>query len=124
MYSKGETRPYTWGLGAVLLQHCSAENKDFPVAYISRGLAKSEKNYDPKKLEGLAVVWAMDKLRHYLLGTAFEVHTDHANLAWILTSPHTGQPQIARWKAVLSEYDFKLSYKKDVSVADALSRDP
>jgi site-specific DNA-cytosine methylase len=69
------------------------------------------------------VVWGMNKLRHYLLGTNFTVKTDHSNLRWILEAHHIRDPQIARWRAVLSQYDFKLLYDKKVAVADALSRD-
>ena len=65
----------------------------------------------------------MNKLRHYLLGTNFTVKTDHSNLRWILEAHHIRDPQIARWRAVLSQYDFKLLYDKKVAVADALSRD-
>ena len=105
------------------MQHHPTEGLDYPVEYISRTLTKAERGYDAKKREALAVVWGMNKLRHYLLGTNFTVKTDHSNLRWILEAHHIRDPQIARWRAVLSQYDFKLLYDKKVAVADALSRD-
>ena len=106
------------------MQYNQMEKRNFPVAYISRTLTKAERSYDTKKREGLSIVWGLNKLRHYLLGTHFEVKTDHGNLRWILEAHHIKDPQIARWRAVLSQYDFRLSYEKNVAVADALSRDP
>ena len=66
------------GLGAVLYQMHGDVKR--PVVYISRSLTKPERNYDTGRLETLAVVWALERLRHYVLGTQFELHSDHANL--------------------------------------------
>ena len=119
-----QTDASTVGIGAVLLQKDRNDGRMHPIVYLSRGLQPNEKNYDPQKLEGLAVVWAIDRLRHHLRGHRFEVHTDHANLEWILTANHIKRPQMARWKQVLAEFNFKLRYEQDVQIADALSRDP
>ena len=114
------------GLGAVLLQTDTTTGKQHPVVYLSRNLKDPERKYDVKRLEGLAVVWAINKLQHYLRGSKFECQTDHANLRWILEAQHFRHPQVARWKAVLSEYNFEIKYvgANRVAVADALSRDP
>ena len=48
-----------------------------PIAYISRTLKKHEKNYSITHLELLAVIWALKKFCHYILGTKFIMQTDH-----------------------------------------------
>uniref|UniRef100_A0A8C5QC51 Gypsy retrotransposon integrase-like protein 1 n=1 Tax=Leptobrachium leishanense TaxID=445787 RepID=A0A8C5QC51_9ANUR len=112
------------GLGGVLHQAYPGGLR--PVAYISRSLTGSEKNYPIHKLEFLALKWAIvDKLHDYLYGANFEVRTDNNPLTYILTTAKldaTGH----RWLAALSNYDFSLKYKpgpKNVG-ADALSRRP
>ena len=68
----------TEGLGAALIQ----DKK--PVAYASRSLSDSEKNYAPIELELLAIVFAMQKFVQYVFGNAaVTVHTDHEPLVHI-----------------------------------------
>lgn len=112
------------GLGGVLYQD---QGEGFrPVAFISRSLTLSEKNYPAHKLEFLALKWAVvDKLHDYLYGIKFEVRTDNNPLTYVLTSAKldaTGH----RWLAALSTYDFSLRYRSGVQNidADALSRRP
>lgn len=72
------------GIGAVLTQTDGA-NAEHPVAFISRTLGRSERNYAAIEWEALAVVWAVKSFRHYLLGKPFTVITDHAPLRWLLS---------------------------------------
>ena len=114
------------GLGAVLYQMQQGIKR--PIVYISRSLKKRERDYDTQRAEGLAIVWALERLRHYILGMQFEVHSDHANLQTLLKPQHAAHAgvrgQLARWALAISEYQFTLSYNKKVLAADALSRDP
>jgi hypothetical protein len=77
------------------------------------------------KLECLAIVWAIDKLRTYLLGRHFEVVTDCSSMRWLLTMK---EPKgiFARWREYLLEYDIMIKYRKGVlnQNCDALSRIP
>ena len=50
------------------------------VAYASRALTQSGKNYSGVQRECLAVVYATIQFRHYLLGCPFQLYTDHAPL--------------------------------------------
>ena len=69
------------GLGAVLCQN--QEGKTKVIAYASRGLNKSEKNYPAHKLEFLALKWDItDKFNDYLYGQTFEVLTDNNPLTY------------------------------------------
>lgn len=112
------------GLGAILTQK-DDEDREHPIIYSSRALQGSEKNYGISKLELLAVVWALQLYRPYLLGSHFQVTiiSDHSALNGLLKSKKpTGI--IARWIEILSEYNFKIVYRpgRVNESADFLSR--
>ena len=74
------------GLGAVLYQN-DESGLDRVIAYASRMLSKSERNYPIYKLEFLDLKWAItDQFHEYLYGGNFEVYTDNNPLTYILTS--------------------------------------
>jgi hypothetical protein len=57
------------------------------LAFASRGLTKSEKNYPAHKLEFLAMKWAIcDKFKDYLFGNSCRVLTDNNSLTYVLTT--------------------------------------
>ena len=96
------------------------------IAYASRSLSKTERNYDAHKLELLALKWSVTECFHgYLYGGKFDVYTDNNPLTYVLTTAKldaTGQ----RWIASLANYDFKIYYRSGkLNVdADSLSRIP
>lgn len=112
------------GLGAVLCQDHGDKAGPCVVAYGSRSLKPSEKQYSPYKLEFLALYWAVTKkFSDYLQGNLFTVTTDHNPLTYILNNAKldaTGH----RWMSELSNYNFSIQYKpgKHNGDADALSR--
>ena len=112
------------GLGAVLYQE--QEGILRVIAYASRGLSRSEKNYSAHKLEFLCLKWAIsEKFHDYLYGQDFVVMTDNNPLTYILTSARldaTGH----RWLASLASYNFTVKYRpgKTNTDADILSRLP
>ena len=113
------------GLGSVLYQQ--QEDDTFRViAYASRSLSKTEKNYSAHKLEFLALKWSVtERFHEYLYGGEFEVYTDNNPLTYVLTTAKldaTGQ----RWIANLANYNFKIFYRCGRSNvdADSLSRIP
>ena len=105
------------GLGAVLMQDGRV------IAYESRKLKNHEINYPTHDLELAAVMHALTKRRHFLLGQRFELHTDHQSLQYLFTQPDLNARQ-RRWMEFLCEYEFKIKYLqgKENVVADALSR--
>ena len=113
------------GLGAILYQ-TQEDGTERVIAYVSRTLSKSERNYPAYKLEFLALKWSVcDRFHEYLYGGNFEVLTDNNPLTYILTTAKldvTGQ----RWVANLANYNFSIRYKSGkLNVdADALSRNP
>ena len=111
------------GLGAVLAQ--KEGTKERTICCASRSLNKAEKNYSATKLECLAIVWAMEKFRNYLLGAKCEIITDHHALQW-LRKMRLGAAVEYRWAAVLEEFDFTISHRpgKAQGHVDGLSRLP
>ena len=61
-------------LGVVLAQP-GAGQIDHPISFASRKLSTAEKNYTTTEREGLAMVYALQKFRHYLLGSHFKMFT-------------------------------------------------
>ena len=82
-----------------------------------------EKNYPTHDLELLAVIHALKKWLHYLLGQTFELVTDHKNLKWIFTQNDLNMRQ-RRWVEFLQEFSFEISFcpGKQNQAADALSQ--
>ena len=112
------------GLGAVLYQE--VDGKLRVVAYASRSLVGSEKNYTVHKLEFLALKWAITtKFTHYLYGKKFSVYTDHNPLVYV-TSTAKLDANGHRWLESLAAYNFTIHYKpgRTNSDADGLSRRP
>ena len=79
------TEASTDGLGAVLYQ--DIDRVERVIAYASRSLKPSEKNYPAHKLEFLALKWSVcHKFHEYLYGNKFQVLTDNNPLTYVLTS--------------------------------------
>uniref|UniRef100_A0A8C5PEZ5 ribonuclease H n=1 Tax=Leptobrachium leishanense TaxID=445787 RepID=A0A8C5PEZ5_9ANUR len=101
------------GLGGVLYQEYDGLLR--PVAYVSRSLMPSEKNYPTHKLEFLALKWeVVDKLKDYLYGVDFVIKTDNNPLTYVLTTAKldaTGH----QWLAALSGFRFSLKYHPGVN---------
>ena len=64
-----------------------SDEKLHPVAFASRALSPSEKNYSITELETLAVVWAMSHFHAYVYGNEVLVYTDHSAVKAILETP-------------------------------------
>ncbi|MBO1765193.1 Ty3/Gypsy family RNase HI domain-containing protein, partial [Escherichia coli] len=106
-----------FGLGAVLMQQGQV------IAYASRQLKPHEVRYATHDLELAAVIYALKLWRHYLLGTKFELYTDHKSLKYLFSQKDLNMRQ-HRWVEFLAAYDLDILYTpgKANKVADALSR--
>lgn len=112
------------GLGAILLQ--TDQNGIFhPIYAVSRRTSDTEKSYHSSKLELLAIVWAIERLKVFLMGIKFTILTDCQALIY-LHKFKTQNAQIVRWYNILSEYDFDIKYRsgQQMKHVDAISRDP
>eukprot|EP00794_Sanderia_malayensis_P002386 gene2386-biopygen1273 len=110
-------------LGAVLTQIDHSGNER-AISYASRPLTDREKHYSATEKEALAVIFAVDHFRVYLLGRDFTLVTDHSALRWL----HSMEPKgrLARWVMQLQEFRFDIKHRAGTANgnADALSRLP
>ena len=109
----------------VCISQKGTDSRLHPVAYYSRKLTPAELNYDVYNKELLAIVEAFRQWRVYLKGTTFPVQviTDHKNLTYFTTTKVLNGRQV-RWDESLTDYNFRIHYKKgsENARADALSR--
>uniref|UniRef100_A0A8C1XJY0 Gypsy retrotransposon integrase-like protein 1 n=1 Tax=Cyprinus carpio TaxID=7962 RepID=A0A8C1XJY0_CYPCA len=114
------------GIGAVLSQVQEGETRARPVAFASKSLSRSQRNYPAHRLEFLALKWSIcEKFGHWLKGHNFTVLTDNNPLAHILTKPKLDCCE-QRWVAKLASFNFDIKYVPGPQnvIADSLSRVP
>ena len=118
---KVQTDASNFAIGAILSQNDHA-GRDHPIQYLSRKLRQNEIKWNTRDKEAIAIVWALDELRPYLIGKHFVLETDCKNLQWLMKAE---KPQrLVRWAMRLQEYDFTINHRpgKQNGNADALSR--
>ena len=96
-----------------------------PVAYDSYQLNDAEKNYPVHEKELLAIVKALKKWRTSLLGTHFDIFTDHRTLEYFQSQKDMSRRQM-RWSMYLADFNYDITYIRGEAntAADALSRMP
>jgi len=115
-----------YATGGVLSMKCSNELWRL-VAFISKSLSDTERNYKIHNKEVLEVVRCLEAWRHFLEGAVvkFEVWTDHKNLEYFMKAQKLNQRQ-ARWALDLLRFNFTLKHVpgSKMGKADILSRRP
>lgn len=122
------TRPFVlqkdasaYGNAAVLTQQFDTGEK--VISFASRTLTRQEQNFSTTEKEYLAVIWAVEKFRHYLEDTHFAIITDHASLVWLNRLKDT-TGRLARWALRLQLFDYEIIHRKGKEnvIPDFLSR--
>jgi hypothetical protein len=95
----------------------------YAICYASKTLNDAQLNYSTTEKELLAIIFALEKFRSYLIGSKVIVFTDHAALRYLF-SKKDAKPRLIRWVLLLQEFDLKVRDKKGSEnvVADHLSR--
>ncbi|GJZ84331.1 reverse transcriptase domain-containing protein [Tanacetum coccineum] len=110
-----------YAVGAVLGQR---KTKHFqPIHYASKTMTDAQAHYTTTEKELLAVVYAFEKFRPYLVLSKTIVYTDHSALKYLLAKQDT-KPRLLRWILLLQEFDVIIHDKKGAEnlAADHLSR--
>jgi hypothetical protein len=108
-------------IGVVLGQ--KEEQRPYVIYYISKNLTLAEKNYTVTEKEFLAIVYAINKFRHYITSYSVFVHIDHSTIRYLMNKSITNG-RVTRWLLLLQEFDISIIDRpgKENVVADFLSR--
>ena len=107
-------------LGAVLGQK---DLVPYAIYYTRKNLTSTELNYTVTEKEFLAVVHAINKFRHYIIGYETFIHTDHSAIRYLMRKPVTNG-RVTIWLLLLQEFNITVLDRpgKQNTVVDFLSR--
>ena len=91
--------------------------------YASKTLDSAQRNYGTTEKEFLAVVFACDMFRPYIVNLKVTIHTDAAAIRYLMKKKDA-KPRLIRWVLLLQEFDLHIVDRKDAKnhVADNLFR--
>jgi len=95
-------------IGAILSQVIDGVER--PIAFYSKVMSTTQRNYCPTRRELLAVIAALQHFRHYLLGNHVTLRTDHHSLRWLNTFKRP-EGILARWIETLAEFDYHIEHR-------------
>nr|GEV22409.1 reverse transcriptase domain-containing protein [Tanacetum cinerariifolium]GEW06803.1 reverse transcriptase domain-containing protein [Tanacetum cinerariifolium] len=110
-----------YAVGAVLGQR---KTKHFqPIHYACKTMTDAQAHYTTMEKELLAVVYAFEKFRPYLVLSKTIVYTDHSALKYLLAK-QDAKPRLLWWILLIQEFDVIIRDKKRAEnlAADHLSR--
>ena len=110
-----------FGVGGVISQKSGRHYQ--PIAYFSKHLSKTERNYSTSEREMLAIILSVEHFKEYIYGRQFRIVTDHEPLKFTATCD-TLSIRLARLQKRLNIYNAVIEYRagKNHGNCDALSR--
>ncbi|GJZ15472.1 reverse transcriptase domain-containing protein [Tanacetum coccineum] len=110
-----------YDVGAVLGQRI--DKKLCPVYYASKTMNDAQEHYTTTDKDLLAVFYAFDKFRSYLIMSKTIVYTDHSALKYLFNK-QDAKPRFISWVLLLQEFTIEIKDKKGTKnlAADHLSR--
>jgi len=110
-------------IGAVLSQ--VQQGREVVVAYYSKSLSPTERNYCTTRKELLALIKSVKHFRPYLYSKKFRLRTDNASLIWLCKRAEPSS-QVARWLEMLAKFSYQIERRpgKKHGNADGMSRRP
>ncbi|GKD28291.1 reverse transcriptase domain-containing protein [Tanacetum coccineum] len=94
-----------YAIGAVLRQRIEKHFR--PIHFASKTMTEAESNYTIMEKEMLAMVYAFEKFRSYLIMNKSIVYTDHSALKYLFAKKDS-KARLLRWVLLLQEFDFKV----------------
>eukprot|EP00731_Ephydatia_muelleri_P014607 Em0008g327a len=89
------------------LGHKFADGREHPVAFVSRTLAPTEKNYSQLDKEGLAIIFGVEKFHNILFGRQLTIFTDHKPLKHLFGKDNANADVLSRLP--LPEYPMEVT---------------
>ena len=102
-----------YAVGAVLGQR--KEGKPYVIYYASRTLNNAQMNYTTTEKELLAIIFALDKFRSYLIGSPTVIYSDHVVVRYFM-SKQDEKPRLLGWILLIQEFNFTIKDKKGARI--------
>ena len=118
LYFLNNTDPVTvytdasdYGIGAYVCQNVN--NEERPVAFMSKALSSTERNWTTIEKECYAIYMTFRKFEYLLRDIKFTLKTDHANLLYLNVPPSS---KVLRWKLAIQEFDCEVEHLAGVKM--------
>ena len=99
-----------------VLSYFMQGGEECPIAFASRTLSASEKNYAQLEKEAQSIIYGVKKFHQYLFGRKFALVSDHKTLLTTF-GPKSPVPTLAaarpqRWSLILTSYHYEVVFHK------------
>ena len=110
-----------YAMGAILGQ--KADKVFRSIYYSNKTFNEAQENYSTTEKEMLAMVFACETFRPFILGSHVIIHTNHAAIKYLMAKKEA-KLRLIIWVLLLHEFDLEIKDEKgcDNVIADHLSR--